>query len=140
MAKNRNKNVNVCPLDEIKQSERIRLMSNDIISGMSLTAILDKYERLWKVERQTVKNILDETIVNMSEQYKAYSKDNLRAINTAKAEELWADATTGQKIRILDLINRLYNLYEENVNVNSDDTFKFDISVKSNNLNQNINR
>lgn len=126
----RNK-VEVHPLDQIRQEERLDRIIDDIVKGMSRPKIIEKYATLWECTNRTVNTIYKEACIRMSEEYRT-DKEQVRAISNARLEGVWDDAkTVNQKLKTIDLINKTNNIYDNNVNVSAgEDGFTFEIGVE----------
>lgn len=121
--------IEVDPLDKIKQEERLSILADELIKMKSKRKIIEEYSQKWDCAPATVRALINETIVWLSTTVKI-SREEMRALNSERLDDLFEDATLKEKLRIIDLLNKTHNVYTQVVDVQSDkEIFKIDIGV-----------
>lgn len=121
--------IEVDPLDKIKQEERLSILADELIKMKSKRKIIEEYSQKWDCAPATVRALINETIVWLSTTVKI-SREEMRALNSERLDDLFEDATIKEKLRIIDLLNKTHNVYTQVVDVQSDkEIFKIDIGV-----------
>lgn len=121
--------IEVDPLDKIKQEERLSILAEELIKMKSKRKIIEEYSQRWNCAPATVRALINETIVWLSTTVKV-SREEMRALNSERLDDLFEDATLKEKLRIIDLLNKTHNVYTQVVDVQSDkEIFKIDIGV-----------
>lgn len=121
--------IEVDPLDKIKQEERLSILADELIKMKSKRKIIEEYSQKWNCAPATVRALINETIVWLSTTVKI-SREEMRALNSERLDDLFEDATLKEKLRIIDLLNKTHNVYTQVVDVQSDkEIFKIDIGV-----------
>lgn len=121
--------IEVDPLDKIKQEERLSILAEELIKMKSKRKIIDEYSQKWNCSPATIRALINETIVWLSTTVKI-SREEMRALNSERLDDLFEDATIKEKLRIIDLLNKTHNVYTQVVDVQSDkEIFKIDIGV-----------
>ena len=116
-------------LNEVTQQARLERVIDYLVTGMGRIDIREKLIKEWNMSRVTANTIIDEAMIYLSERT-ATTPDQVKKLNYNRLENIIGDADTIQdKCRVIDLENKMYGVYETNVNVTSDNTFKFDIGV-----------
>ena len=117
------------PLDKITQEERLSILAEELIKMKSKRKIIEEYSQRWNCAPATVRALINETIVWLSTTVKV-SREEMRALNSERLDDLFEDATLKEKLRIIDLLNKTHNVYTQVVDVQSDkEIFKIDIGV-----------
>lgn len=121
--------IEVDPLDKIKQEERLSILADELIKMKSKRKIIEEYSQKWDCAPATIRALINETIVWLSTTVKI-SREEMRALNSERLDDLFEDATIKEKLRIIDLLNKTHNVYTQVVDVQSDkEIFKIDIGV-----------
>lgn len=121
--------IEVEPLDKIKQEERLSILAEELIKMKSKRKIIEEYSVKWNCSPATIRNLINEAIVWLSTTVKV-SREEIRALNSERLEELFDDATLRDKLKIIDLLNKTHNVYTQVVDVKNDnEIFKIDIGV-----------
>lgn len=122
--------VEVTSLDDIKQSARLEMISDMLVAGKGKATIVDELTKKWNTSRKTINTLINEALLYLQDEVRM-SKETARDLSNIRTESIWNEATTvNQKVKVLDLFNKLNNLYETDVKVDSgDNTFKFEIGV-----------
>lgn len=121
--------IEVDPLDKIKQEERLSILAEELIKMKSKRKIIEEYSQKWNCSPATIRALINETIVWLSTTVKI-SREEMRALNSERLDDLFEDATLKEKLRIIDLLNKTHNVYTQVVDVQSDkEIFKIDIGV-----------
>lgn len=125
----RNEVVTPFPLDEMLQSERIRILVDELLTGKSKHAIIVEYAEKWKLKPKTVKNTLNEAIVYLHQIHTGNSIEEMRSEQVAKLEELYNSATTSEKLKIIDLVSTTLGLYDNKLTVKQEDEIKINLGI-----------
>lgn len=121
--------IEVEPLDKIKQEERLSIIAEELIKMKSKRKIIEEYSVKWQCSPSTIRALINESIVWLSTTVKV-SREEIRALNSERLEELFEDATLRDKLKIIDLLNKTHNVYTQVVDVKNDkEIFKIDIGV-----------
>ena len=115
------KMIEVEPLDQIRQEERLRILSEELVQMKPKRQIIKEYAEKWKCHPDTVRGLLNETLVWLSKSTPT-GREEIRTINAERLDELFAEASLRDKIKIIDLLNKTYGVYEQNINLNPLDT------------------
>ena len=116
-------------LDGLLQNERIRIILDELLAGKPKRVIITEYAEKWNCKPTTVKNIMTEAIVNLHHCQSGNTVEELRSEQVSKLEELYNQATTAEKLKIIDLVSETLGLYDNNVTVKTDDTIKINLGV-----------
>lgn len=120
---------NLSPLNNIKQQERLEIIANELISCKSKKKIIEEYTEKWQCCSITVKRIIDETIAWMAETAKM-SANEYRVLNSERLDTMLDEADkVGDKIKIIDMLNRTNNVYDTNVKVSTNEPITIDLGV-----------
>lgn len=127
---NQNNSIEVEPLDQIKQRERLSILADELIKMKPRRKIVEEYSKKWECSPATIRTLLAETIVWLSTEMKI-EREDLRVLNSERLDELFGDpnASVRDRIKIIDTMNKLQNLYDNNVKVAIEDDIKIDIGV-----------
>lgn len=126
-----NKNtIEVMSLDDIKQQERLAALSKELISMKSKQTIIEEYSKKWNCSPTTIRTLIKETIVWLSTEAKI-DREDLRTLNSERLDHLFCDpnANVRDKIKIIDLLNKTNNLYDNNTNITLKDDIVIDLGV-----------
>lgn len=123
------KALNTSPLDDLLQNERIRIIIDELVTGKSKHAIVLEYTDKWKCKPTTIKAIMNEAIVYLHHMQSGNTVEELRSEQVAKLEELYANATTSEKLKIIDLVSTTLGLYDTNLNVKTNEEVKIKLGV-----------
>ena len=124
-----NDRITTIGLDGLLQNERIRIILDELLAGKPKRVIITEYAEKWNCNPTTVKNIMTEAIVNLHHCQSGNSIEELRSEQVSKLEELYNQATTAEKLKIIDLVSETLGLYDNNVTVKTDDTIKINLGV-----------
>lgn len=126
----KNYTVEVEPLDKIKQRERLSILANELIKMKPRRKIIEEYSKEWECSPTTIRTLLSETIVWLSTEMKI-EREDLRTLNSERLDELFGDpnASVRDRIKIIDTMNKLQNLYDNNVKVAVEDEIVIDLGV-----------
>ena len=124
-----NKGVDASPLDNLLQNERIRIIIDELVAGKSKHAIVIEYSKKWNCKPTTIKAIMNEAIVYLHHMQSGNTIEELRSEQVAKLEELYANATTAEKLKIIDLVSTTLGLYDTNLNVKTNEEIKISLGV-----------
>lgn len=124
-----NDRITTIGLDGLLQNERIRIILDELLAGKPKRVIITEYAEKWNCKPTTVKNIMTEAIVNLHHCQSGNSIEELRSEQVSKLEELYNQATTAEKLKIIDLVSETLGLYDNNVTVKTDDTIKINLGV-----------
>lgn len=116
-------------LNEVTQQARLERVIDYLVTGKSRIEIREHLIKEWNMSRVTANTIIDEALIYLSERT-ATTPEQVKKLNYNRLENIIGEADTVQdKCRVIDLENKMYGIYETNVNVTSNDTFKFDIEL-----------
>ena len=124
-----NDRITTIGLDGLLQNERIRIILDELLAGKPKRVIITEYAEKWNCKPTAVKNIMTEAIVNLHHCQSGNSIEELRSEQVSKLEELYNQATTAEKLKIIDLVSETLGLYDNNVTVKTDDTIKINLGV-----------
>jgi hypothetical protein len=110
-------------------SERIRIIVDELVAGKSKHAIVTEYSQKWKYKPQSIKNIITEAVVYLHQIHTGNTVEEMRSEQVAKLEDLYNQATTAEKLKIIDLVSSTLGLYNTNVTVKTDDAIKLDLGL-----------
>ena len=116
-------------LDDLLQSERIRIIVDELLAGKSKHAIIMEYSEKWGWKPKSIKNVMNEAIVYLHQIHTGNSVEEMRSEQVAKLEDLYNQATTAEKLKIIDLVSSTLGLYNTNVTVKTDDAIKLDLGL-----------
>lgn len=117
------------PLDDLLQSERIRIIVDELVAGKSKHAIVLEYAEKWNMPPKSIKFIMNEAIVYLHQIHSGNTVEEMRSEQVAKLEDLYNQATTTEKLKIIDLVSTTLGLYNTNLTVKSEDTIKLDLGL-----------
>ena len=118
-------------LNDIKNQERLDIIASELVSSKSKRQIVKEYSERWQCAPTTIQAIIRDTIAWMASTSKT-TADEYRVLNTERLDSLLDEADrVGDKIKILDLINKTNNVYETKVQIGNkeDEVIKLDIGV-----------
>lgn len=117
------------PLDDLLQSERIRIIVDELLAGKSKHAIVLEYSAKWNVKPKTIKCIMNEAIVYLHQIHEGNSVEEMRSEQVAKLEELYSSASTSDKLKIIDLVSHTLGLYDTSVKIKTEDEIKLNLGL-----------
>jgi hypothetical protein len=121
--------VDTSPLDNLVQNERIRIIIDELVAGKSKHNVIMEYSKKWNCKPSTIKAIMNEAIVYLHHMQSGNTIEELRSEQVAKLEELYATATTAEKLKIIDLVSTTLGLYDTNLNVKTNEEIKISLGV-----------
>ena len=116
-------------LDDLLQSERIRIIVDELLAGKSKHAIIMEYSEKWGWKPKSIKNVMNEAIVYLHQIHTGNSIEEMRSEQIAKLEELYADATVAEKLTIIDLQSETLGLYDNKVTVKQEEEIKINLGI-----------
>lgn len=117
------------PLDNIRQQERIEIIACELMKVKSKHKIQEEYMEKWGCTRKTINVLIKEAMFWILETDHT-DREQMRALNANRLDYLLDEATTVKdKAKLIDLLNRIYGLYDTNVNLNSNENISIDIGV-----------
>lgn len=123
--------ISIEPTNQLVQQERMRLITNELVSGKSKRWIVQNFSEIWGVDPKTVETTYKETVVRLSEDNKI-DKEQIKVINNLRLEELIDQCkTVKDKLSTIDLINKTCGLYTTNIELSNkeNESFTFDIGI-----------
>lgn len=114
-------------LDEVRQSERIAILADELIKMRSKRKIIEEYSVKWNCSPSTIRALINETIVWLSTAAKV-TREEMRALNSERLDYLFEDADLRYKLKIIDLLNKAHGVYETNVNLGGKENTEFTFS------------
>ena len=121
--------IEIEPTNQLVQQERMRLITNELVSGKSKRWIINHFSEIWGVSPKTVEATYKETVVRLSEDNKI-DKEQIRVIQNLRLEELIDECkTVKDKLSTIDLINKTCGVYTTDIQISNkgDEAIKFDI-------------
>lgn len=117
-------------LNEVSQQARIDKVTDLLVLGKSRAWIVEQIMNEWEVSKRTAQTIIDEAMVHILDHSKQ-TPEQIKALNYNRLENIIGGTETVQdKCRVIDLENKMFGIYETNLNVNTkDNTFKFEIDL-----------
>jgi hypothetical protein len=117
-------------LNEVSQQARIDKVTDLLVLGKSRAWIVEQIMNEWEVSKRTAQTIIDEAMVHILDHSKQ-TPEQIKALNYNRLENIIGETETVQdKCRVIDLENKMFGIYETNLNVNTkDNTFKFEIDL-----------
>lgn len=127
--KNQNENtIEVQPLDQIKQEERLSILAEELIKMKSKRKIIEEYSERWQCAPSTIRALINESIVWLSTTVKV-TREEMRALNSERLDELFEDADLKDKLKIIDLLNRSHGVYDNNIVVTTKEAISIDLGL-----------
>lgn len=122
--------IEVEPLDKIKQRERLSILADELIKMKPRRKIIEEYSKRWECSPTTIRTLIKETLTWLSTEMKI-EREELRTLNSERLDELFGDpnASVRDRIKIIDLLNKTNNLYDNNVKVAVEDEIVIDLGV-----------
>jgi hypothetical protein len=106
-------------LDNIRQQERIEIIAEELVTMKPKIKIIEEYAIKWQCDKSTVRAIVDEAMWWMLERDKT-DREQMRTLNAGRLDYLLGEARSiRDKSKVIDLLNRIYGLYETNINLGS---------------------
>lgn len=128
--------IDVSPLDEIRQEERLSILAEELIKMRSKRKIVEEYSEKWQCAPSTIRALINEAIVWLATSAKV-TREEMRALNSERLDDLFEDADLRYKLKIIDLLNKAHGVYETNVNIGGKENTEFTFSFGDNNGDQN---
>lgn len=128
--------IDVSPLDEIRQEERLSILAEELIKMRSKRKIVEEYSEKWQCAPSTIRALINEAIVWLATSAKV-TREEMRALNSERLDDLFEDADLRYKLKIIDLLNKAHGVYETNVNIGGKENTEFTFSFGNNNGDQN---
>lgn len=117
------------PLNDLLQNERLRIIIDELLSGKPKRVIVTEYAEKWNTRPITIKHLLTEAITNLHYMHSGNTIEEMRTEQVAKLEELYNQATVSEKLKIIDLVSDTLGLYDNNLNIKTEDTIKINLGV-----------
>lgn len=117
------------PLDGIRQQERIEIIAEELVKMKSKAKIQNEYMKKWECSRPTINTIIEEAMLWLVSVDKS-NREQMRTLNSNRLDYLFDEAkSVRDKSKLIDLLNKMYGLYEQNINIGGTDessiTFSF---------------
>lgn len=128
--------IDVSPLDDIRQEERLSILAEELIKMRSKRKIVEEYSEKWQCAPSTIRALINEAIVWLATSAKV-TREEMRALNSERLDDLFEDADLRYKLKIIDLLNKAHGVYETNVNIGGKENTEFTFSFGDNNGDQN---
>ena len=123
--------IEIEPTNQLVQQERMRLITNELVSGKSKRWIIQHFSEIWGVNPKTVEATYKETVVHLSQENQI-DKEQVKVINNLRLEEIIDQCkTVKDKLSTIDLINKTCGVYTTDIQISNkgDEAFTFDIGV-----------
>ena len=115
--------------NHLVHSERIRIIIDELVAGKSKRSIVLNYSKKWNIPAKTIQCMLNEAIVYLHELHSGNTIEELRSEQVSKLEELYENASTTEKLKIIDLVSSTLGLYDTNLNVKTSEEIKINLGV-----------
>lgn len=114
----------------IVHQERINRVIDMFVEGKGRPTIKKFLMEEWEMSINTANSVIEEALIYLQDGVTT-SKESIKVLNYNRLENIIEECdTVKDKLKTIDLINKTYGVYENNININTgDDTFKFDIGV-----------
>lgn len=117
------------PLDGIRQQERIEIIAEELIKMKSKSKIQTEYMAKWECSRPTINTIIEEAMLWLLSIDKT-NREQMRVLNSNRLDYLFDEAkTVKDKSRLIDMLNKMYGLYEQNINIGNKDNEPIEIDI-----------
>ena len=129
MATKQNENqIEVCPLDKIKQEERLSIIAEELIKMKSKRKIIEEYSEKWQCAPSTIRALINESIVWLATSVKV-TREEMRTLNSERLDDLFEDADLKEKLKIIDLLNKSHGVYDNNIVVTTKEAISIDLGL-----------
>ena len=114
----------------IIHQERINRVIDMFVEGKGRPTIKKFLMEEWEMSQNTANTLIEEALIYLNNGITT-SKESIKTLNYTRLENIIEDCTTvGEKLKTIDMINKTYGVYEQNLTINGgDNTFKFDIGI-----------
>lgn len=114
----------------IVHQERINRVIDMFVEGQGRPSVKKFLVEEWEMSPATANAVIEEALVYLYEGVTT-SKETIKVLNYNRLENIMEECdSVKDKLKTIDLINKTYGVYENNVNINAgDSTFKFDIGI-----------
>lgn len=103
--------------DRTLQELRRSILSDELIACKPKRTIIEEYSKEWNLPPQTIRAMITETLIWLAQSTKT-SREEIRALNGERLDDLFGSAPTlKDKLKIIEMLNRIYGVYDNNVNV-----------------------
>ena len=115
---------------EILHQERLNRVIDMFVSGKGRPSIKKFLMEEWEMSIETANSVIEEALIYLQDGVNS-TKETIKILNYNRLENIMEECgSVKEKLKTIDLINKTYGVYENNVNINAgDSTFKFDIGV-----------
>lgn len=118
---------------DLRHEERLDYIIDKIISGKSKSNIIRDLQSEWGFSRNTLYAMFKEAVIRMADLIPE-DKREFQLINYTRLYDLYdSKISTKEKLKIIDLINRMAGIYEQNINIGNkeDEVIRFDLGVEN---------
>lgn len=126
--KNSENTIEVCPLDKIKQEERLSILAEELIKMKSKRKIIEEYSEKWQCAPSTIRALINESIVWLATSVKV-TREEMRTLNSERLDDLFEDADLKEKLKIIDLLNKSHGVYDNNIVVTTKEAISIDLGL-----------
>lgn len=124
-----NSSITGCPLDNIRQQERVEIIAQELLTMKSKVKIKNEYAEKWKCNKSTIEVIINEAMMYIASADKT-DREQMRTLNANRLDCLFDEAKgVRDKTKVIDTLNKMYGLYETNVKIDTDENITIDIGV-----------
>lgn len=120
--------IEVCPLDKIKQEERLSIIAEELIKMKSKRKIIEEYSEKWQCAPSTIRALINESIVWLATSVKV-TREEMRTLNSERLDDLFEDADLKGKLKIIDLLNKSHGVYDNNIVVTTKEAISIDLGL-----------
>ena len=125
---NKENQIEVCPLDKIKQEERLSIIAEELIKMKSKRKIIEEYSEKWQCAPSTIRALINESIVWLATSVKV-TREEMRTLNSERLDDLFEDADLKEKLKIIDLLNKAHGVYDNNIVVTTKEAISIDLGL-----------
>ena len=114
----------------VLHQERLNRVIDMFVSGKGRPSIKKFLMEEWEMSISTANSVIEEALIYLQDGVTT-SKESIKVLNYNRLENIMEECgSVKEKLKTIDLINKTYGVYENNVNINAgDSTFKFDIGI-----------
>lgn len=120
--------IEVSPLDKIKQEERLSIIADELVKMKSKRRIVEEYSEKWQCAPSTIRALINESIVWLATSVKV-TREEMRTLNSERLDDLFEDADLRYKLKIIDLLNKAHGVYDNNIVVTTNEPITIDLGV-----------
>lgn len=114
---------------QLIHNERLKRIIDELVAGKSKRAIVLNFSEEWNLSQKTITSMINEAVIYLHSIHSGNTIEELRSEQVSKLEELYMNASTTEKLKIIDLVSSTLGLYDTNLNVKTSDEIKINLGV-----------